>query len=272
MHGSGDDPHPSPLPAGEGAIQRDPWHALRSLTPARIALGRAGASLPTAELLRFGVAHAQARDAVHEPFDDAALRQELEQLGVETLVVGSSAPDRATYLRRPDLGRWLDDASRDALRAAAIGRGQLCIVVGDGLSSRAVHRHAAAVLQEARPRLEAAGFALAPVVLARQARVALGDDIGECIGATAVVVLIGERPGLSSPDSLGIYITWAPRVGRSDAERNCISNVRPEGLGYAQAAQKMVWLLGAARRLGATGVMLKDDGAALLADEAGRSL
>lgn len=237
----------------------DPWFALRGLTAARIALGRSGVSLPTDEWLRFGLAHAQARDAVHAPFDVPALQRELQALGFDTVVVDSTAPDRATYLRRPDLGRRLDEASRNTLRAAGVPAGRLCLVVADGLSSLAVHRQAAAVLREARPLLETAGFELAPLVLAGQARVALGDDIGECLSASAVAMLIGERPGLSSCDSLGIYLTWAPRVGRSDAERNCLSNIRSEGLPAAEAARRFAWLLGGARRIGRSGIALKDD-------------
>lgn len=238
----------------------DAWSALRRYTPARIALGRSGASLPTAELLRFGVAHAQARDAVHLAFDAPALRRELESLGFDIMVeVESAAPDRATYLRRPDLGRQLSERSRTLLDALSEATPALVFVVGDGLSSKAVHSHAAPLLRETRPLLEAAGFVIGMVVLARQARVALGDQIGACLRADAVAVVIGERPGLSSPDSLGIYLTWAPRAGRVDAERNCISNVRPAGLTYGEAARKLAWLLTAARRLGATGVALKDE-------------
>jgi ethanolamine ammonia-lyase small subunit len=246
---------------------RDPWHALRRYTPARIALGRCGASLPTDELLRFGVAHAQARDAVHLPFDAAALANELQALGFETIEVASAAGDRATYLRRPDLGRRLDDASRERLASVDRDDGdvtRLGVVVGDGLSAAAVHAHAVPLLREARPLLEAAGFRLAPIVLAHQARVALGDEIGAVLGVQAVAVLIGERPGLSSPDSLGVYLTWAPRVGRVDAERNCISNIRAAGLGYAETAHKLAWLLVGAQLLGATGVALKEDTAAVL--------
>lgn len=240
-------------------MTQDPWTALRRLTAARIALGRSGVSLPTDEWLRFGLAHAQARDAVHQPFDVLALQRELHALDFTTLAVSSMAGDRATYLRRPDLGRRLAEHDRRTLRAAAPPAGRLVVVVGDGLSSLAVHRHAASVLREARPLIEDSGIDLAPVVLATQARVALGDDIGECWSACAVAVLIGERPGLSASDSLGIYLTWAPHVGCADAERNCVSNIRPEGLLPAEAARKLAWLLVAARRIGRSGVALKDD-------------
>ena len=237
----------------------NPWQELRQFTAARIALGRAGNSLPTEEVLRFGVAHAQARDAVHQAFDAEALAREIEALGLSTLAVHSAASDRASYLRRPDLGRRLSQDSRAELASQTAVAGDIVFVVGDGLSSTAMHRHAAPLLAEAAPRLKDAGFTLAPVVLASQARVALGDEIGELLAARCLVMLIGERPGLSSPDSLGIYLTWQPRVSRSDAERNCISNVRPEGLGYRDAAHKLCWLLQAARERGLTGVGLKDE-------------
>ena len=241
------------------AIPPDPWTALRSHTAARIALGRSGASLPTAELLRFDLAHAMARDAVHTPFEIEPLREALTAHSFETLTLESAAPDRAAYLHRPDLGRRLSARSVALLADCRSEPCDVVCVVGDGLSALAVHRHAAALLIELRPRLEAQGFGLGPVVLARQARVALGDPIGAALHARCVVMLIGERPGLSSPDSLGAYLTWAPRTGRSDAERNCVSNIRPEGLAPADAAHKIAWLLGAARRLGATGVALKDE-------------
>ena len=234
----------------------DPWAALRAHTLARIALGRTGASLPTAEWLRFAEAHALARDAVHTPLDVAALVAALRHHGVEPAVVASAAPDRATYLRRPDLGRRLDAASAAALTP---GPGGLAVVLADGLSARATQAHALPLLLALRGHLEAAGDALGTVAVATQARVALGDEIGERVQAGAVLVLIGERPGLSSPDSLGAYLTWAPRRGRRDAERNCVSNIRPEGQPPAQAAARLAWLLGAARRLGATGVALKDE-------------
>jgi ethanolamine ammonia-lyase small subunit len=237
----------------------DPWAELRRHTAARIALGRAGASLPTAEWLQFGVAHAMARDAVHLPFDSATLAAALIDHGFETITVESAAPDRATYLRRPDFGRRLSSRSAALLPTVAGPACDLAVVVGDGLSARAVHAHTLPLLLELRPRLEAAGIALGPVLLAHQCRVALGDEAGALLQARAVMVLIGERPGLSSPDSLGAYLTWSPMAGRSDAERNCVSNIRPEGLAHAEAARKLAWLLGAARRIGATGVVLKDE-------------
>ena len=244
-------------------VAPDPWHTLRSFTRARIALGRTGHGLPTDALLAFELAHAKARDAVHHPLEIDALRSALRAQGFATLDAHSAAPDRAHYLRRPDLGRRLADESRTALERAKTEGVDLTFVVADGLSAFATARHAVPLLVAARAKLE--GWRIGPVVIARQARVALGDEIGALLGATFVAVLIGERPGLSSPDSLGIYLTYGPRVGRTDAERNCISNVRPEGLGYAEAAHKLHYLLTQARRLSLTGVALKDDSDALAA-------
>lgn len=236
----------------------DPWADLRAYTAARIALGRTGAALPTQEVLRFGLAHAQARDAVHIPLDTAALTDQLQAQGHTTLVVQSAAADRATYLLRPDLGRRLSAASAEALRSAAPDGGyDLVLVVGDGLSSLAGQRHAAALVQ-AIVALAPADWTLGPAVVATQARVALGDEVGALLRARLVAVLIGERPGLSAPDGVGIYLTWQPQVGRHDAQRNCISNVRPEGLPISTAAARLWWLCREARRLGLTGVGLKD--------------
>lgn len=239
-------------------IHQNPWDELRQFTAARIALGRTGNSLPTTELLKFGLAHAQARDAVHLPFAADSLAAELQEQGFTTLQAHSAAPDREIYLRRPDLGRQLATESREWLQQHANPM-ELVIVVGDGLSSTAIHRNTIPFLLELRPRLEALGITLGPVVLVRQARVAIGDDIAESLQAKAVAVLIGERPGLSSPDSLGIYLTWSPRVGLLDSERNCISNIRPEGLNYPEAAHKLSWLLAEAFRRQLSGVALKDE-------------
>ncbi|HHF7815028.1 TPA: ethanolamine ammonia-lyase subunit EutC [Klebsiella pneumoniae] len=222
----------------------DAWNPLREFTDARIALGRSGASLPTREVLNFGLAHARARDAIHQPFASQQLVAPLAALGLDALTVHSAAPDRHTYLRRPDLGRRLAD---------------LLLVIGDGLSSWAVERQAVPLIRALLPYLQTLGIGLAPVVLAHQSRVALGDDIGETLKARAVAILIGERPGLSSPDSLGVYLTWQPHRQRLESERNCISNIRPEGLSHDAAAFKLAWLLEQAflRRL--TGVGLKDE-------------
>jgi len=247
----------------------NPWQQLRSLTPARIALGRAGASLPTAAHLAFQFAHAQARDAVHLPFEPAALQDGLHRRGLDSLLLHSAARDRDTYLQRPDLGRRLQEDCAELLRehAARHGTGQdLAIVIADGLSALAVQRHALPLLDCLLERLPAEGWSLAPVSLVEQGRVAVADEIGELLGARMTVILIGERPGLSSPDSLGLYFTFAPRVGLTDAARNCISNVRPEGLSYAMAAHKLLYLMGEACRRRRSGVELKDEAQLLQLD------
>lgn len=261
------DTKPSAAPAS--SVVDNPWRELRRHTPARIGLGRAGVSLPTAAQLAFQLAHAQARDAVHRPLDVAALCAEIEGLGLSTLALHSAATSRPMYLQRPDLGRQLGAASRERLEALrgqrrASGRGvhDIAIVVVDGLSALAVQRHAAALIAALRAEPAAARWSIAPVAVVEQGRVAVGDGIGELLDARIAVVLIGERPGLSSPDSLGVYLTWAPRIGRHDAERNCISNVRPEGLGCADAARKLAYLLDEALRRGLTGVGLKDESGA----------
>ena len=242
---SGEMPTHAPVPPA------DPWSALRRHTPARISLGRAGTSLPTPEVLRFAAAHAAARDAVHLPLDVEALLADLRTQGFEAATAASRATSRIEYLTRPDLGRQLAPASADALE----GEGGLCIVIGDGLSAVAAQRHAAPLLAALRD----AGVVAQRIVVATQARVALGDAIGERVGAELVLVLIGERPGLSSPDSLGAYLTWAPRVGRVDSERNCVSNIRPEGLPLAGAAARIAWLVRESQRRRVTGIALKDD-------------
>lgn len=238
--------------------REDPWNSLRELTGARIALGSAGAALPTHRQLEFQMAHARARDAVHRAFDVDAAARSLEGSGLAVLQARSAAPDRATYLQRPDLGRRLDDRSREALAASA-GEFDAVFVVADGLSSLAVERHAAPVVGATAAQLGAAGWTLGPIVLVEQGRVAVGDEIGAILGAALVAVLIGERPGLSSPDSLGIYLTHQPRGGRTDAERNCISNVRPEGLPCEVAAHRLAWLMLEARRRRITGVSLREE-------------
>ena len=224
---------------------------LGDFTPARVGLGRAGNSLPTRDLLDFQLAHARARDAVHATLDPASLL-------LPGVIVASAAPDRITYLRRPDLGRKLSDESRVRLQGLAAGQCDAVFVVADGLSALAIHRHAKSLLEAVVPRLQSLGWQLAPLVIAEQGRVAIGDDIGQILNARLAVVLIGERPGLSSPDSLGVYLTWDPKPGRTDAERNCISNIRTEGLSYAAAAEKLVFLMTEARRLKLSGVMLKE--------------
>lgn len=231
------------------------WINLRRFTPARVGLGRAGNGLPTDAHLAFQAAHAAARDAVHAELDVAALRGELAAAGIASIAVQSAADDRTTYLRRPDFGRRLRDADRASLPAAA---GAMLFVVCDGLSAIAVQRHAAALLRAAIPALQRTQ-PVAPVVIARQGRVAIGDDIGGMMAAAAVAVLIGERPGLSAADSMGIYLTWRPEPGRVDAERNCVSNIRPDGLAIPQAAAKLLWLIEAMYQMRCTGIGLKDD-------------
>jgi len=218
---------------------------LRAFTPARVALGRTGNSVPTGELLRFRLDHARARDAVYEQLDP-------QSLGIPHILLRSAAADRAMYLRRPDLGRRLHPDTR-------LERGDYdaAIILADGLSATAVHRHAVPLIAALTPLLD--GWRLAPLCVVLQGRVAIGDEIGERLGARAAVVLIGERPGLTSPDSLGGYLTWDPRVGRHDAERNCISNVRAEGLAYEVAARKLLFLMSEARRRKLSGVALKED-------------
>jgi ethanolamine ammonia-lyase small subunit len=235
------------MAGGEAGIGGGVAIELKLFTPARVALGRAGDSLPTRELLRFQLDHARARDAVQEELDPNVL-------GFQYLLVHSAARTRAEYLRRPDLGRRLAPESRTLLKA---GEYDAAIIVADGLSAPAVHRHAAGVLAELLPLLE--DWKLAPIVIALHARVALGDEIAQMLGARLAVVLIGERPGLTSPDSLGIYLTWNPRLGRTDAERNCISNVRSEGISYELAARKLHFLMNEARRRKLSGVELKEE-------------
>ena len=257
-------------------VVSDAWSELRRHTPARIALGRSGISLPTAPHLAFQLAHAQARDAVHRELDVAATAGAIGGLGLAGLTLRSEAADRHIYLRRPDLGRRLDATSIAAIRAYPVaGPIDVCVVVADGLSALAVERHAAPFLGAWLDDLRRASAAwrIGPVALVRQGRVAVGDDVGEAFAAALVVVLIGERPGLSSPDSMGLYLTWAPRRGRHDAQRNCISNIRPEGLAYTDAARRTTYLVGEAFARRLTGVDLKDESTAIpeLAGEAGRN-
>lgn len=237
---------------------RDPVQHLASLTPARIGLGRSGISIPTRASLAFNAAHAAARTAVHHALDVATMTAVLAPLHIPVLTVRSRAPDRTTYLQRPDFGRRLDEASSRRLAEIAAVPADLAIVVADGLSALAVERNAPTLVRLLIEHARDAGYSLAPLVIASEARVALGDEIGERLRARIVVVLIGERPGLSSPDSLGVYLTLGPRVGRTDAERNCISNVRDGGLDAETAERKLAYLIAEALRLGLSGVDLKD--------------
>lgn len=237
----------------------DAWVHLRRHTAARIALGRTGGSLPTSEQLAFALDHALARDAVHAPFDAAALATELDALHPGALALESAAPDRATYLQRPDLGRRLsaDSATRLAALAPAAPP-DLVILVSDGLSALAAQRQAAPLLRDLLPRLRASGLTLAPLCVVRHARVALMDEAGSLLRARLALMLLGERPGLGTPDSLGAYFVFSPAPGRTNADRNCVSNVRPAGLPPALAAEKLHALLTAAATLEMSGVALKE--------------
>ncbi|MGF6309392.1 ethanolamine ammonia-lyase small subunit [Bradyrhizobium sp. i1.8.4] len=232
---------------------------LRDLTPARVGLGRSGASLPTNALLSFTLDHARARDAVHAAFDVSRIAAGLAGLGLAPREVSSQARSRRDYLRRPDLGRMLDSASRRSLEGSGITACPCAVVIGDGLSPTAVNVHAVELIRHFLPRLAADKIEAGGVIIASGARVALGDEIGAILGARMLVMLIGERPGLSAPDSLGAYLTFAPRIGLTDAERNCISNIHRAGLSYAEAAFRISWLVreGLARQI--TGVALKDE-------------
>jgi ethanolamine ammonia-lyase small subunit len=233
------------------------WLALRQSTPARIALGNAGSGLPTGAHLDFQMAHARARDAVAHVLDVARVSEALSGLHGEVLPVRTRATDHHTYLADPHSGSLLDAES--AARAAALAAGcDVMFVCADGLSAAAIELHAAPLLTRVLPALSAAGWKIGPLLIATGGRVALGDDVGERLRARFAVVLIGERPGLSAPDSLGVYITYEPRIGRTNAERNCISNIRPQGLAYDDAAGKLMWILTQARARGVTGVALKD--------------
>ena len=252
-------------------VTGNPWRRLSAWTDARIGLGRAGVSLPTQEMLAFQLAHAQARDAVHLPLDTAALLKALEELTLrrnallphEPVHLQSQAGDRVTYLQRPDLGRRLSQSScqvLDGLGHTGDSPVDLAIVVADGLSSYGVQENAVGFIEALLTDLEGDDqtWELAPLTVVSQGRVAIGDDVGHRLNARCVVVLIGERPGLSSPDSLGLYLTWQPRSGLTDASRNCISNIRPAGLPVEEASRRLMYLLGEARRQQVSGVPLKD--------------
>ena len=235
----------------------DPWAGLREFTAARIALGRTGTSVPLREALAFRLAHAHARDAVYSVLDLDRLAHAAAALKLPLLLVRSQAPDRPTYLRRPDYGRRLHPADVAPLQAAS-GPYDVALVLADGLSATATNAHAPPLLARLVPQLWRAGLRLAPLVVATRGRVALGDEVGELLGARLVLLLLGERPGLSAPDSLGAYLTFGPRRGLTDEARNCVSNIRPAGLGYAPAADKLAYLVREAGRKQLSGVALKD--------------
>ena len=215
--------------------------------------------MPTEALLDFTLDHARARDAVHAAFDVAGLIASLGALGLDPVQVSSRAPDRRDYLRRPDLGRMLDADSQRRLAERAGAGDDLVLVIADGLSPTAVNLHAAEVCEKLLPQLQEADVVLTDVVVASGARVALGDEIGEILNARMVAMLIGERPGLSAPDSLGAYLTYDPKIGRTDAERNCVSNIHGSGLSSAEAAFKIAWLIYKALTRRVSGVALKDE-------------
>jgi ethanolamine ammonia-lyase small subunit len=247
--------------APKHALPADPWASLKVFTDARIAIGRAGVGIPVGETLSFRLSHARARDAVHTPFEAGDISEKIAQLGVETILVESAAQDRAEYLTRPDLGRKLSIRSAALLeKEGADSPGfDLAMVVGDGLSSRAIHENSVPFLADFLPLCRKAGITVAPVCVASQSRVALGDAVGQRLKAKVVAILIGERPGLSSPDSMGIYMTWAPKEGTTDEARNCISNVRSAGLPTHAAAVKLAYLLGESLVRKLSGVNLKDN-------------
>lgn len=251
------------------SITQNDWQDWRELTQARIAIGRVGAALPTHEVLSFGLAHAQACDAIHTPLDVDLLSAQLKKNNWQVEHIHSKASNREIYLRRPDLGRQLATACKDAflqdqaLKNSLSAAYDLVFMVGDGLSSLAVQTQVVPLL-EALKHLLNPNLAIAPVFIAQQARVALGDAVGELVNAKMVIVLIGERPGLSAADSLGVYMTYAPKIGKKDAERNCISNIRPGGLSSQAAAFKLNWLIEQAFERQLTGVDLKDESDSLL--------
>lgn len=264
-------------PQDESVVTESRWQSLKQFTSARIALGRTGTSIPTGELLDFQLDHARAIDAVHHALDVATLNQQLiashslsRVMTRPPLLVQSKASDRMVYLQRPDLGRQLSEACWQQLCDARAEhqeqhQGQqdydLAIVVADGLSSTAIQKHALPVIERLVEKLsgdDAHHWSLAPITIVTQGRVAVGDDVGECLNAKITLIMIGERPGLTSPDSMGIYLTWAPKRGAKDSSRNCISNIRPEGLPYDEAAHKAHYLLSESMKLQLTGIGLKD--------------
>lgn len=240
----------------------DAWEKLKQFTDARIAIGRAGCSIPTTAMLEFQLAHAQARDAVYQVLDTDSLQDKLNALGLDSLVMQSQAKDKQEYLKRPDYGRLLSDESKQLFMQFKQNNNatyDVCIVVGDGLSALAIEENALALIQSLQSQLEHEQWTLAPIVLATGSRVALGDEVAEIFNAKMLVMLIGERPGLSSPDSMGIYYTWQAKSGYLDSKRNCISNVRPAGLSIPIATQRLINLMRQSKKLGYSGVNLKDE-------------
>jgi len=238
----------------------DPWLSLKHFTPARIALGRAGVSLTTRACLEFQLAHAMARDAVNIPMDFAVFEQRMNSLGYQTLTLQSQAENQLLYLQRPDLGRLLSSSALGSLQRSACLQADAVVVIADGLSSKAIENHAEPFLTRLLPELQAKGYRLPPLCLVRHGRVGIGDAIAEHYAVRLCIVLIGERPGLSSPDSLGIYFTYQAKSGIStDADRNCISNIHKNGLSYEQALKKLLFLINESEKLQLSGVKLKDE-------------
>ena len=252
--------------SNDATVISNAWDSLKQFTPARIALGRAGISLPTRASLDFQLAHALARDAVNIPIDFKELDLSLSLMGVESLILTTQAENQQHYLQRPDLGRVLSDAALTCLQESTSNCAEVVIVVADGLSSKAIQHHALPFLTLLLPQLQ--GYRLAPVCLVKHGRVAIGDAIAEHYAARLCIVLIGERPGLSSPDSMGIYFTYQARAKLStDAERNCISNIHSNGLSYEQALKKLMFLITEAEKLKLSGVNLKDETTDTLTDD-----
>jgi ethanolamine ammonia-lyase small subunit len=256
------DPRPTTTasaPQAPGASDHEAWAGLRRLTAARIGLQRSGAALATGPMLELRLAHARARDAVHAPLDEERLRADLAALGLPMLTVASAVRDRPQYLMRPDLGRQLAADSRAVLASHAGDGHDVALVVTEGLSARAVARHAEPLLAGLLPQLRSEGWRIAPLAIVQQGRVAIGDAVAQLLRARMVVILIGERPGLSAPDSMGAYLTWQPGLHTTDANRNCISNIRPQGVDPSSAAFKVMHLLRAMRARRMSGVALKDE-------------
>ena len=243
----------------------EPWGHLRRFTSARIAMGRTGGSQKTRSVLDFRLSHARAKDAVNAEFDPTAFSTKLALAGIQSRVLGTAATDRQTYLLRPDFGRTLDEASRKKLQPSQV---DLALIVSDGLSATAAERHAIATLVPLIKELKAAGWTISPVFVVPYARVKVQDEIGAALQARHSLILLGERPGLGTPDSLGAYLTAKPGPERTDADRNCVSNIRPEGFPPAAAAMKLAWLLKEAARLGLSGVHLKDEEGRPVVDDA----
>lgn len=237
----------------------DPWDSLRTFTNARIALGRTGIASPLKEVLDFKMCHAHARDAVYSELHADELERSLDQFQLPLIRVRSKAVDRSAYLQRPDLGRTLHESSVAHLKNESSHTTDVAVIVADGLSAIAINEHAIPVLKKLLPLLKQSVLTIAPLVIAEQARVAIADEIGSILQAKLSLILIGERPGLSSPDSMGAYITFDPKPGTTDEARNCISNIRPNGLNYDLAAEKIAGLIRASLHLKLSGTLLKDD-------------